>query len=117
MNRLTKRDVMLKGVIKDRKKNILEVGKRRYLVTDYLIKTIRLKKWLLGLMTVLFSLAYHFNMGRYYDIPFAEAESVVIVEGLTITFLFMLAVVGGYILISIVLIPKDFEKHIRKELF
>lgn len=117
MARLTRRDLMLKAIIKNRKKNIIEIGKRKYPVTDYLSKKNRLKKWVLGTMMMVLSFSYFFYMERYDDIPFAEAEVSVIVEGFTITFLFMFSVVVGFILISLMFIPKDFQKHIKKELF
>lgn len=103
--------------MKKHTKNILEVKDRNFLITDVLAKRIRLKKWLLGSMTLILSIIYFISIEQYNDIPFAEVESEVWIEALTTTFLFMLAIVIGFIVISMLLVPKDLNKHIKKELF
>lgn len=117
MDNLTRRNVMIYGMMKKRKKNILEVKERNFLITDFLAKRIKLKKWLLGSMTFILSIIYFISIEQYNDIPFAEAETEVWIEGLTTTFLFMFSIVIGFIVISMILIPKDSHNHIKKEVF
>ncbi|SEL37009.1 hypothetical protein SAMN04488700_0594 [Carnobacterium iners] len=117
MDRLTKRKIMFNGVMKKREKNVLEVGTKKYLITNFLAKRLRLKNWLLGLMTLVFSLIYLFSIEKYSNVPLDGANSYLLIEGLTTTFLFLFSIVIGFIAISVMLIPKELEKYIKNELF
>lgn len=116
MKPLTRKNVMFNGIMKKRSKDILMVGKKEYRVTDFLAKRIQRKKWLLGLMTVIFTFIYMFALEPFRDIPF-EGVNERFMEGMSITFLFLAAIVLGFVSISLLLLPKDIEEHVIEEFY
>lgn len=116
MNRLTRRTIMANGMMKKGSKNILEVKKRQFIVTESLAKRVQMREWALSAMMFIFTISYLFYMEQHYDTPFTGIDDTFI-DALAITFVFMFAVVIGAVLISILFIPKDFDKYIEKEIF
>lgn len=96
-------------------KNILKIGKEHYKITNYLAKRIRIRMWLLGLMTVVLTFLYQLSLEQFREIPFAGMDNH-FMQGLKGTFLFLFSIIVGFILISVLTIPKNIEKHIKKKM-
>lgn len=106
---------MLNGMPKRGKKNILQVGETTYKISDELDKRLRIKNIILGLEVFVLTLVYLFSIEKYRDISF-EGIDENFIDGLNITFIFMLIVVVAFIITSNLLIPKDIEEHIVEEM-
>ncbi|WFA07824.1 hypothetical protein [Tissierella sp. Yu-01] len=112
-NKLTRREVMLNGMIKKGKKNILEVGHKNYRITDELAKRIRIKNLLLGFETVVLTFIYLFSIEKYRDMSFKGMDKY-FMEGLNKTFVFLFLVAAGFIITSLMLLPKDIDNHVKE---
>lgn len=116
---MTRKSILISGLLNKKKKNVLEVKGKRYLITDFLAKRIRLKEWLLGLMVFTLTILWGIILHPYSSMPIdsaADLGSDAFVEALAITIIYMLAVVIGFIVISVRLVPKNIEEHIKEEL-
>lgn len=113
VNKLTRRKVMLNGMLKKGKKNILEVGHKNYRISDELAKRIRIKNLLLSFETLVLTFIYLFSVEKYRDMPFKGMDKY-FMEGLNKTFIFLFLVATGFIITSLLLLPEDIEKHVEE---
>lgn len=113
VNDLTKRKIMLEGMLKKGKENILVVGNKHYHISEELAKRIRIKNFLLSIETVVFSIMYLLSIEKYRDIPFKGMDKY-LTEGLSKTFVFLFFVVAGFILTSYFILPDGVEKHVEE---
>ncbi len=89
----------------------MDMGSVSYRITDELGKKMKLKSFLLFVETLVLTLLYLLSMDRFRDIPFKDAPGSVIAEGLTYTLIFLILMVSGFILTSLLLIPRDVYEH------
>ena len=115
MSKPTRRKVMLSGMTKRGKKNILELGENTYKISNELAKRIRIKNILLVFEVFILTFIYFFSIEKYRDIPFNGIDENLL-DGLNITFVFMFIVVALFIITSHLLLPKDIEEHIMEEI-
>lgn len=113
MSKLTRRKVMLNGMLKKGNKDILVVGHKEYRISEELAKRIRIKNILLGLETIVYTFIYLFSIEKYRDMPFKGIDKY-FMEGLNKTFIFLFFVAAGFVITSLLLLPKDIEKYVEE---
>ena len=116
MKPLTRKNVMFNGIMKKKSKDILVVGKKEFRITDSLVKRIKVKNWLLGLMTFILTFIYMFALEPLRDVPF-EGVNELFLDGLWMTFLFLAAIILGFVSLSLLLLPKDIEVEVIEEIY
>ncbi len=107
MKEITRTTVMFQGVLKKKDRSILIIKEKEYKISDVLSKKLRLKNFLLGAETFILTWVYLLNIEKFRDIPFKGADPAVLTEGLALTFLFLFAVAGSFLVTSLLLIPED----------
>lgn len=114
MKNITRRKVILNGVMKKGSTEILDVGRVSYRITEEMARRMKLKSALLFVQTIVLTLFYLFSIEKFRDIPFKGADGAVIAEGLTYTFIFLILMVSAFFITSVLTIPKDLEKHMTE---
>ena len=113
MSSLTRKQVMWNGVLEKGNKNILRVGIKKYRITNDFSKKVRLKNRIIGLMTAVFTFFYLFSIEKYREIPL-EGNNELLLQGLNLTFIFLFSIVSSFIIISLLILPKNMEQYIQE---
>ncbi|HCW73454.1 MAG TPA: hypothetical protein DHM90_06260 [Clostridiaceae bacterium] len=111
MKKITRRKVILSGVMKKGSPQIMDLGGDSYRITDELAKKMKLKSVLLFVQTLVLTLFYLFTMDKFRDIPFKGADGAVIAEGLTYTMIFLILMFSAFVITSVMIIPWDVADH------
>lgn len=114
MEKKLRRDLMLKGHFRKRNKEVFDIGSRSFTISKELRKRLRIRDVLLGFFTVIFTFLY-FNAGeKYQDILLKDAGGKVILEGISLSFMFLFALLLMFFTVSAFLIPKNLQEHLKE---
>lgn len=106
MENLPRLKVAFMAKLKNGEKNSMQIGSKRYRITDSLEKRLRLLRPILGIETFILTVAFRLNMRKYEAIPF-EGSNGPFLEGLGITFAFIFGLIALQITTSLLMLPPD----------
>ena len=69
---------------------------------------------LLGFFTVIFTFLYFKAGEKYQNILLRDAGGKVILEGISLSFMFLLALLLMFLTVSAFLIPKNLQEHLKE---
>lgn len=92
----------------------MDVGSSSYRITDELANKMKLKSVLLFAETITLTLFYLISMDKFRDIPFKDAESDVIFEGLSYTLIFLFLMISAFFITSVLIVPLDVGSHMEE---
>ncbi|SFO02910.1 hypothetical protein [Proteiniclasticum ruminis] len=105
---------MLKGHFRKGNKAVFDIGSRSFTISEELRRRLKIRNVLLAFFTVIFSFLYFKAGEKYQDILLKEAGGKVILEGISLSFMFLLALLLMFLTVSAFLIPKNLQEHLTE---